>query len=67
MLKAGIVLPSGERVAPRKGIPQGSVLSPLLCNIFLTSLDNNLENFCTENTVGGVKSINKEYNRLKSA
>ncbi|BCL60475.1 hypothetical protein DGMP_11680 [Desulfomarina profundi] len=26
----------------RKGIPQGAILSPLLCNIFLTNFDNHL-------------------------
>jgi len=34
-LKAGVVEQDGRRTYPRKGTPQGGVISPLLANIFL--------------------------------
>lgn len=39
MLKAPIILPSGEKIIPTKGTPQGGILSPLLANIVLNELD----------------------------
>ena len=37
MLKAPIIMPNGEKVYPKKGTPQGGILSPLLANIVLTN------------------------------
>lgn len=39
MLKAPIVMPTGEQIMPTKGTPQGGMLSPLLSNIVLNELD----------------------------
>ena len=39
MLKAPVILPSGEKTYPSKGTPQGGILSPLLANIVLNELD----------------------------
>lgn len=42
-LKAGVVLPDGNREATPQGVPQGGPLSPLLANITLDPLDKELE------------------------
>lgn len=39
MLKAPVVLPNGTVVHPKKGTPQGGILSPLLANITLNEFD----------------------------
>lgn len=42
MLKAKVVLPDGVQVASEQGVPQGGPLSPLLSNIVLDELDQEL-------------------------
>jgi RNA-directed DNA polymerase len=42
MLKAKTVMPDGVRIATKEGVPQGSPLSPLLSNIVLSELDQEL-------------------------
>lgn len=42
MLKAKVVLPDGVRVSTDEGVPQGGPLSPLLSNIVLDELDQEL-------------------------
>ena len=42
MLKAQVVLPDGVRVSTEQGVPQGGPLSPLLSNIVLDELDQEL-------------------------
>ena len=42
MLKAKVVMPDGVKVATEEGVPQGGPLSPLLSNIVLSELDDEL-------------------------
>lgn len=42
MLRAGHILPDGEVVASEEGTPQGGPLSPLLANLYLDALDQEL-------------------------
>ena len=42
MLKAKVVLPNGMKTATAEGVPQGGPLSPLLSNIVLSELDEEL-------------------------
>jgi len=42
-LRAGVMLPGGQREATPQGVPQGGPLSPLLANIMLDPLDKELE------------------------
>ena len=42
MLKAAVVMPDGTRIIVREGTPQGGPLSPLLSNIVLDELDQEL-------------------------
>ena len=42
-LRAGVKLPDGRLVPTRGGVPQGGPLSPLLANILLDDLDQELE------------------------
>jgi RNA-directed DNA polymerase len=43
MLKAEVVLPDGVLIASEQGVPQGGPLSPLLSNIVLDELDQELD------------------------
>jgi group II intron reverse transcriptase/maturase len=43
MLKAQVVMPDGVRVSTDEGVPQGGPLSPLLSNIVLDELDQELD------------------------
>lgn len=55
ILSAGVVS-GGTLKSSKTGIPQGSVLSPLLCNIVLTKLDEAIE----------ILIASEEYNKGKA-
>jgi group II intron reverse transcriptase/maturase len=46
------------------GTPQGSILSPLLCNIYFHELDMYMERIKQEYNCGTKRSLNKEYEKL---
>lgn len=46
------------------GTPQGAILSPLLCNIYLNTLDTHMETLKKKLEKGDKRKKNPEYNRL---
>jgi retron-type reverse transcriptase len=63
-LKAGFVELGKLHEQLGDGTPQGSVLSPLLCNIYLHELDVFIEELKLEYNKGERRKKNKEYERL---
>ena len=64
-LRAGYVDPeSKEKVRPKEGVPQGSVVSPVLCNIVLHELDKTMERLKERYRKGDKRRDNKTYTHL---
>lgn len=61
---AGYVELGGIAQRAIEGTPQGSVLSPLLCNIYMHELDQFIEELKKRFDVGLKRAINPEYNNL---
>lgn len=65
-LKAGYMDDLGNKViANELGSPQGSILSPLICNIYLHELDMFMENLMQQFNSGKERSTNPAYKRLQ--
>lgn len=65
LLKAGVV-ENGTKHVPSAGTPQGGVLSPLLANIYLSKLDEFVEDeLIPAYTNGQRRRTNPEYQRLR--
>lgn len=75
MLRAPVILPNGQIMHPKKGTPQGGILSPLLANIVLNELDwwiaSQWEQFSTKHNYNYTKygMINKgnKYRALRTS
>lgn len=63
LLRAGYVDKNNNYHNTTLGIPQGSVVSPILCNIFLDKLDKYLENkFENEFNTGNMSNRGRKSN-----
>jgi retron-type reverse transcriptase len=49
----------------KMGTPQGSILSPLICNILLNQFDNYMEKLMLKTFVPRSKALSDEYNETR--
>ena len=76
ILKAPIKMPDGEIQYPKKGTPQGGVISPLLANIVLNELDHWIDSQWIEHPItekysykvnsNGSKDLGHAYRAMKT-
>jgi retron-type reverse transcriptase len=66
MFKAGMFFMDSNKnqsriIQEKLGVPQGNILSPILSNIFLTTLDNFIEQLIKKYLKGKQASVNPKY------
>lgn len=76
ILKAPIKMPNGEIQYPKKGTPQGGIISPLLANIVLNELDHWIDSQWIEHPItekysykvnsNGSKDLGHAYRAMKT-
>ncbi len=64
IIRSGYIDNKGTFYKNKLGVPQGSIISPVLANIVLTKTDIFLTKLCEEFHVGNQSRMNKEYSRL---
>jgi group II intron reverse transcriptase/maturase len=64
-IKAGFVVLGKTTTGQVVGTPQGSVLSPLLSNIFLHELDVFMDGLLSQHNLGKTRRKNPEYRKLQ--
>ena len=64
LLRAGYIDEKGTYHKPILGLPQGSLISPILCNIVITLVDNWLEDYINLYNKGKVKKQHPTYKKL---
>lgn len=63
-LKSGYIDARGVWKSAELGTPQGSIISPILCNIYLDKLDKWIENLIASFDTGKRRRQNPQYTRL---